>query len=314
MSVAEGTLVENTSHPEWGPGKIVHVSGDKAHIVFRELEEEMARLFPANSPMLRVAAVQTDPVLDNLPPLKEKGGRWVLPSKRLSLEALRRKFLHEFPAGFADPKYFSEERDYKSAAHVKFQKLLGLDQMRELLAKREYRELAILAVQVASAVNLLALYENAAFHDAMQVDDAVKAFFQALLMLLDTEPLTSTVFDNYVEAITSLPADRGRVASWPVATLFPYLAAPDRHMFLKPEVTKAAAESLGFDLRYNATPNWFTYEALLRLGNVYLALLNPAGARDFLDVQSFIYVTCGGYENARAKANAKKQAGMGRKQ
>lgn len=306
--MTEGMIVEHTEHPQWGPGKVVHISGDKAHIIFRDLEDDMARLFPSTSPKLRIAAAQDDPILDNLPPLKQKAGRWVLPCKRYSLEALDRKFLREFPAGFADPKYFEQERDHKSAAHLKFQKLLGVGKMKELLAAGEYRELSTKAVQVTSAVNLLALYENAAFHDAMQVDSAVAKFFQALLVLLDTGPLSSTVFDEYVEAVTSLPAERGRVGSWPVATLFPYLAAPDRHMFLKPEVTKSAAESLGFDLRYNSTPNWSTYEALLRMGTIYLDLLRPAGARDFLDVQSFIYVTCGGYDSARAKAEAKRQS------
>jgi hypothetical protein len=72
-------------------------------------------------------------------------------------------------------------------------------------------------------------------------------------------------------------------------------------MFLKPEVTKQAASTFQFDLRYEATPNWETYDALLRMGRVYLELLIPFGARDFVDVQSFIYVTCGGYETARAK-------------
>ena len=89
----------------------------------------------------------------------------------------------------------------------------------------------------------------------MQSDAAVQASFTALLGILETDPPNAATFDPYVEAVTSLPADRGRVASRPVATVFPYLAAPDRHMFLKPEVTKEATNSLGFDLQYNATPN-----------------------------------------------------------
>jgi hypothetical protein len=295
-------LVEHTVHPEWGPGKIVHVSGDKIHVVFRDVEEEMAKWFPANSPMLRIAAVQTDALLDNLPPLKEKDGRWMLPSKRLTMESLNRKFLHEFPAGFSDPKYFGDERTYKLKAHLTFQTLLGLQQAAMLLENGDYRSLATKALKVLSEVNILSLYENAAFRDAMQSDDAVKAFFSKLIKLLETEVPNAALFDEYADAVTSLPADRSPVATWPVATVFPYLADPDRYMFLKPKVTEAAADSLGFDLRYNSTPNWTTYEALLRMGSVYLDLLKPAGARDFLDVQSFIYVTCGGYDNARAKA------------
>jgi hypothetical protein len=67
-------------------------------------------------------------------------------------------------------------------------------------------------------------------------------------------------------------------------------------MFLKPEKTKAAADTLGFDLRYDATLNWDTYAALLRMGDLYLSLLKPRGAKDFVDVQSFIFVAGGGWD------------------
>jgi hypothetical protein len=78
-------------------------------------------------------------------------------------------------------------------------------------------------------------------------------------------------------------------------------------MFLKPEVTKVAADSLGFNLKYNPTLNWATYEALQRMGAIYLDLLKPLGARDFVDVQSFIWVTCGGYDGPLPKSEAGKK-------
>jgi hypothetical protein len=70
-------------------------------------------------------------------------------------------------------------------------------------------------------------------------------------------------------------------------------------MFLKPQVTKRAAESLGFDLKFESAPNWTTYEALLRMARTYLDLLRPLGAIDFLDVYSFFYVSGGGYDDKR---------------
>ena len=290
---AKGTLVESTAHVDWGPGEIVHVSGNKVYIVFRDLEQDMARQFVSDFPAPRICAMQTDSVLDNLPPLKEKDGQWVLPKRRWTLESLKRKFVHEFPTGFADPEYFGQERDYKLKAHVTSQEELGLEQLRTRLTVGDIRHIATKALSVLSSVNLVSPYESAAFRDAMQNDDAVRRLLTSLLNVLDCEPLTATVFEEYVNSVTSLPADRGRVATWPVATVFPYLAQPERHMFLKPGVTKEAANSLGFDLQYDPTPNWVTYNALLHMGSVYLDLLKPMGARDFLDVQSFIYVSWG---------------------
>src|SRR6266851_4949400 len=104
MKLTEGMIVENSAKPEWGPGKIVFASGNNLHIIFRDLEEDMARIFQSDAAALRIAENQSDPVLDNLPPLVEKNGRWALPAKRLTLESLKRRFLHEFPAGFADSR------------------------------------------------------------------------------------------------------------------------------------------------------------------------------------------------------------------
>jgi len=262
------------------------------------MEGNVAKKLKSNSPTLRQADSQSDPILDNLPPLVNKGGDWVLSGKRLPLEALRRRFLHAFPAGFADPQYRAQERDYKLEAHKVFEQQLGLDEIKSLISRGEIKVLVGKALSVLNTVNLLAApFEIGAFHDAMQDENAAQSFFSALLALLETSPVNGSLFIQYSDAVCSLPALRGRVATWPVATLFPYLARPDIHMFLKPEVTKHAAESLGFDLKYKSTPNWRTYEALLRMGKTYLDLLRPLGAIDFVDVQSFIFVSCGGYDN-----------------
>ena len=293
-----GTLVENTGAPQWGPGKIVHVAGEHVHVLFRDVEGNVAKKLHADIPVLRVAASQSDPILDNLPPLVEKNGDWVLAGKSLTLGCLRRRFLHEFPAGFADPNYRLHERDYKLAGHREFESLLGLEQARALLLRGDIKTLAAKALSVVSSVHLLAApFESGAFHDALQDENAAESYFKALLALLETTPVDARLFTEYADAVCSLPAPRGRVATWPVATMLPYLARPDVHMFLKPAVTKNAAESLGFDLQYQPEPNWKTYERLLRMGAAYLELLRPLGAIDFIDVQSFIFVSCGGYGN-----------------
>jgi hypothetical protein len=61
-------------------------------------------------------------------------------------------------------------------------------------------------------------------------------------------------------------------------------------MFLKPDVTKKAAAIMGFDLLYRPEINWATYSRLLRLSEHLMTVLQPFGARDMIDVQSFIWV------------------------
>jgi hypothetical protein len=292
----EGMIVEAVTKPGWGPGKIVHIN-DRLHIIFRDDEGKKARVFPVESPFLRLSATQNDPILDNLPPLFEKDGHWQLPIARISFATAERTFLRHFPAAFSDPGYTAGERKGKDSAHHQFHEQLGLEELRNLLALDDISNLAKRALSVKVPVSeLLSRFENAAFHDALQDPNAARRFFSALLRLLESPVINAEVFEPYIDAVSSLPAKRAPVASWPVATLFPHIAQPGRHMFLKPEKTKTAAETLGFDLRYKTTLNWETYAALLRMGDVYLDLLKSRGATDFVDVQSFIFVAGGGYD------------------
>ena len=293
----EGMIVNADRNPNWGPGKIVSASGDHLHIVFRDLKDAQAKVFNRNAGGLKVAEIQRDPILDNLPPLIERDKRWYLRKARISFDSAVRTFLRHFPAGFSDPKYTSGEREGKDQAHRQFNEQLGLDEIKRLLELGDIVSLTKKIQSVKIPVNeLLAPFENAAFSDAMKDTHAARRFFAMLLPVLESPEITQDIFEPYLEAVSSLPARGSRVATWPIATLFPHIAQPRRHMFLKPENTKKAADTLGFDLQYDPKLNWTTYAALLRMGQVYLGLLQSKGARDFVDVQSFIFVAGGGYD------------------
>ena len=61
-------------------------------------------------------------------------------------------------------------------------------------------------------------------------------------------------------------------------------------MFLKPIVTRTAAEEYGWDLRYRPRPCWETYASVLAFAHRIAADLADLGPRDMIDVQSFIWV------------------------
>lgn len=116
------------------------------------------------------------------------------------------------------------------------------------------------------------------------------AFFAALLDACAEVP-SEQRFTAMAVALEKLPAPGSPVASWPVATLFPYLARPDDHMFLKPSPTQEAAKRLAFELNYKSSVNWLTYKSLLAFSKWLLGQLKQYGAKDLIDVQSFIFVT-----------------------
>jgi hypothetical protein len=79
-----------------------------------------------------------------------------------------------------------------------------------------------------------------------------------------------------------------------MATLFPFVAQPGRHVLLRPRITCQAADRLGSDLRYQPGPAWSTYAALRGLEVRLLERLAPEGAEDFADVEAFLHVIATG--------------------
>jgi hypothetical protein len=64
-------------------------------------------------------------------------------------------------------------------------------------------------------------------------------------------------------------------------------------MFLKPVQTRKLAEAFSFDLLYDAHPRWTTHNRLVALSRHLLDVLRPLGAKDLIDVQSFMWVVAG---------------------
>jgi hypothetical protein len=93
------------------------------------------------------------------------------------------------------------------------------------------------------------------------------------------------------EAVSQLPADGAKVFTWPIVTLLPFFADPTRFLALKPTNTELMAARMSFDLKYDSTPNWETYDHTLRMSQQLLARLKQIGAKDMIDVQGFMWAT-----------------------
>jgi len=90
--------------------------------------------------------------------------------------------------------------------------------------------------------------------------------------------------------MSDLPRRQTRVVSWPTATVFGFLARPDEQFFLKPTVTRRAAEAYGVDLRYASRPSWDTYASVLAFAAQVRTDLADWRPKDMIDLQSFIWV------------------------
>lgn len=204
----------------------------------------------------------------------------------------RRKFLRQFPGGFRDPTYLDWERDYKWETHLRWQEALPADAFRGLLRAGEFGEAAARAVRVEqrSRHAMLFSFEKMALRDALRSTEGARDFAEGLFDFLHGRGGMERRFDRWIEAIERLPRKQTRVLTWPLATVFGFIAQPDRHMFLKPNTIRAAARAYGYELPYGPRPSWDVYDALLAFCALVRADLADLRPRDMIDIQSFLWV------------------------
>ena len=133
-------------------------------------------------------------------------------------------------------------------------------------------------------------FEKMALRDAVKSEAGARAFAEGLYELLHGAGGLERRFNAWVEAVAALPRRQTRVLTWPMVTVWGFLAQPGRHIFLKPTVTRAAAAKYGFDFKYKSRPDWETYASLLGLAEQVRRDQQDLGPRDMIDAQSFLWV------------------------
>ena len=167
------------------------------------------------------------------------------PALTASAARCRRKFLNFFPGGFRDSTYLEWERDYKWETHQRWHARLDRDEMRSLLLAGEFSEIAARAVRVEQQArhSMIFSFEKMALRDAVRAESGARAFARGLYEFLYGRGSDQRRFEAWSQVVADLPRRQTRVLTWPLVTVFGFIAQPERHVFLKPLVTRAAARA-----------------------------------------------------------------------
>lgn len=288
MSLKKGDRVRHPINAEWGLGEVLADSNEeKVRVFFVEAGEKTISL---KHVMLELISKDeaAHPVLDKLrvPPKRPaKSGRIRYQSLRESIE----KFLERFPQGFYGDRFAEEERDYKVRAHQLAQDLLSKSELVRLLSANDYLEVCRRALRVSNETNLIFPNEKMALKDGLDVPSNQQAFATALFNLLYGDNGLKPRFERYADILEGIGA-----AKWTIATYFLFIVYPEEYVFLKPTVTKNAADISGFAINYRPDLNWRTYASVLVFANYLKAELVELSPRDMIDVQSFIWCIASG--------------------
>ena len=203
------------------------------------------------------------------------------------LKAARRKFLSYFPKGFRDEDYI--ERGYKWDAHCQWREALGQSTFASLLRQRRFEEIALRALRIEGRTNLIFSFEKMALRDGVRGKGS-EIFAKGLYSFLHGSATMEKRFEAWVGALSALPRKHTRVVTWPVTTVFGFIAQPNQHLFINPNVMRRAAGALAMEFSYASRPNWQTYASALKFAADLKRALRDLRPKDMIDIQSFIWV------------------------
>jgi len=298
-AIRVGSYVTHSQRPAWGVGKVFGQSQQHVLVGFRALPaQERFKRMEFRFGLLEPAPVTQDPELDSWKVECDSTCHYLgavekprkVKAAPLTREQAMERFLGKFNNGFTDAWYRSTHRDQRASQHKALTESLQPDRLRALAVSdpRAAGDIMLQALDTQTRPLLSGKGELPRLVDAFSDVTNLPAFLVALADLLEAERPNEKTFEAFVAALGAFSTTKNALVTWPMVTAIPYLAQPDRHLFVRPTSTQRAATLLGFELRFNRKPNWKTYERVLAMGNNLLEFIKPRSGEDMFDVQAFI--------------------------
>ena len=189
---------------------------------------------------------------------------------------------------FTDPKFVEDEEGYKREASQLAKELLSREALSGLLAAEDYEEFIGRLKKVAGKTNLLFLGvpqrgDLALISSANdQPGETCAAIFELLYGENDVLDRLQTFFD-FVNDL-ELPQ------KWTFPTYYLFLLYPESEVFVKPSVMGWFSKELDGAMPYSSKPDAAAYGEMRQVFHVLRDELGDYGARDMIDVQSFVWV------------------------
>lgn len=264
--------------PGWGVGQVLGTPTDNTVGVFFVGAGEKTIALD-HVALVRVSGTDAiNPLLDNL---RLDGSGTVI--RYRSLADSIAYFLREYPGGFYGEKFLTQEREYKVAAHRLAAELLAEAELHRLLS-RDVDDIVQRALRVVNATNLIFPNEKMSLRDGLSEAAQRKPFAQALFEFLHGSGPLERRFTGFVAILGAIGA-----AKWTIASYFPFLYSPADYVFLKPTVTRHAAEVCAFEINYRPDLNFRTYDRVQAFARYLLEATAELKPRDMIDIQSFMW-------------------------
>ena len=225
------------------------------------------------------------------------------------LEALLERVRVAFPGwrGCQDQRFLESEVDYKRRLAAKARELLAEERLRELAGRERWAEILDSFETVAKDKEDNLLYRATPLAGDMNIlyqpnlDQA--GLCRALVDLVHGDGDGADRLGRYLAYVEG----EGLPSKWTLPTYFLFLSHPDKETFVKPSVIKRLCGLIGSENLSAQKPSADAYRRIRALVQVLKAWLEPYGARDMIDAQSFMYIVAGPEKEGADSVDGKKK-------
>jgi hypothetical protein len=153
-----------------------------------------------------------------------------------------------------------------------------------------FEEIAAHAVRIESRTNLLFSFEKMALRDAVRTAHGQRVFPEALFSWLHGRTSMESRFSSWIDALDRLPRRQTRVVTWPLATVFGFIACPRETHLPQAQCHAESGAGLRFPLRVCVSTCVRGLPSKLDFARTVMQDMRALKPRDLIDAQSFIWV------------------------
>jgi hypothetical protein len=279
MDYNKGERIKHPQKEDWGLGELLRDSHDeKIWVFFTEVGEKILSLKYMTPKRIDADKAQSS-VLDNLVTTAQSER-----PKYKNMSMLIADFIKIYPGGFRDSEYIKKERDKKVTAHHNAVELLDEEDLNTLLQKSEYDAVCQRALQIIKGTTLIFPREKATLEAALTSTTQQKLFAEGIYQLLYGVSELRIRFRDFSTVLKKIGTPK-----WTILSYLLFVVFPEKYMFLKPRVTKKAAEISAFEINYASELSWLTYKSVLKYAQYLTTKLSKLNPRDMFDIQSFMW-------------------------
>jgi hypothetical protein len=289
MTFEVGQIVEHKALPELGRARVDLIANERLFVTFERKNGGEQKTFVIPNENITLSTDQAPAGFEAPKVVKAAKGKARLPKAKAparSFDEAWAAFIAQYPRGFEDPAYAKDERENKLQAQARWRDRFSSEKVAALRHAGDTLAVAQAFSDVYKGCTLLHTLEWIKFFNVLKTSAKAIDFLDANLSVIAEGSLSEDGFERLKKAY----GDQGLDLKWTVLTLWPFIASDKGFVFLKPLATQAAAHGLGLPLNYSAAPGYPTYKSCQELYQALEAKLQPLGAKDAFDVQSFIWV------------------------